>query len=188
MKIIELRELDRTGRAKAAKLLRDSIRGPAYQLPGSAESETETFFHEADRFALSAIEDGALRGWIGGIRSYSHALELHPLVVEAAWRGRGIGRRLVEALEARARELGFLTLYVGADDEFGGTNLFGAELFPQPLTALARIQASANGHPFFFYRRLGFQPAGIIPDANGRGRPDLFLVKRIDPHTGSETA
>lgn len=180
MTIVELRELDATGRARAAKLLRDGIRSPGYERPGSAEREVESFVCESDRFALAAMKGVELRGWIGGIRSYSHALELHPLVVEEGWRRQGIGRRLVDALETRGRGLGFLTLYVGTDDEFGGTNLFGADLFPHPLTALTGIEPSDAGHPYFFYRKLGFVPAGIIPDANGPGKPDLFLVRRIN--------
>jgi aminoglycoside 6'-N-acetyltransferase I len=35
------------------------------------------------------------------------------------------------------------------------------------------------GHPFFFYRKLGFEPAGLIPDANGFGKPDILMSKRI---------
>jgi aminoglycoside 6'-N-acetyltransferase I len=34
-------------------------------------------------------------------------------------------------------------------------------------------------HPFEFYLRVGFQIAGVLPDANGRGKPDIFLAKRV---------
>jgi aminoglycoside 6'-N-acetyltransferase I len=36
-----------------------------------------------------------------------------------------------------------------------------------------------SGHPFGFYRRLGFVLVGVLPDANGPGRPDIFLAKRL---------
>jgi aminoglycoside 6'-N-acetyltransferase I len=34
-------------------------------------------------------------------------------------------------------------------------------------------------HPYEFYQKLGFIIAGVMPDANGRGKPDIFLSKRV---------
>ena len=34
-------------------------------------------------------------------------------------------------------------------------------------------------HPYEFYLRVGFRIAGVLPDANGRGKPDIFLAKRV---------
>lgn len=74
--------------------------------------------------------------------------------------------------------MGKLTVYLGSDDEFGGTSLFGADIFPDALAKLAQI-APTSGHPFFFYRKLGYEPVGVVPDANGFGRPDLLMAKRV---------
>ncbi len=113
------------------------------------------------------------------MRGYSHSLELHPLVVDPAFHARGIGRSLVAALEARAAAEGFLAIHLGTDDWVEGTTLGGADLFPDPLAKLAAIAPTPRGHPFFFYRGLGFEPVGLIPDANGFGKPDILMSKRL---------
>ena len=104
---------------------------------------------EPDKIALAALDDdGALLGWIGGIPTYDgNVWELHPLVVRADRRRRGVGRALVEELEARARERGGLTLWVGSDDFGDATSLGGADLYPDPLAHLAEL-ADRRGHPF----------------------------------------
>lgn len=128
---------------------------------------------------LAAFADDEIVGWIGGRPEYSHAWELHPLVVRADMRGRGIGRALVAGLEERARAAGALTLYLGTDDDgpTPGTTAGGVDLFPDPLAHAARLEAI--DHPSGFYRRLGFAVIGLIPDANGPGKPDILMAKRL---------
>jgi hypothetical protein len=36
-------------------------------------------------------------------------------------------------------------------------------------------------HPYECYRKLGFVIVGVIPDANGFGKPDIFMAKRLGP-------
>src|SRR5207244_7080108 len=112
------------------------------------------------------------------IKTYNQGKELHPLVVDPDHQRSGIGTRLVRALEERARSEKILTLYLGADDDFAGTTLFGAELYPDLLTKLAAIRP-ASGHPFTFYRRVGFVLAGVLPDVNGAGKPDILMAKKL---------
>jgi aminoglycoside 6'-N-acetyltransferase I len=118
-------------------------------------------------------------GWVGGIPAYDYAWELHPLVVAAAARGQGVGTALVQALEERVRERGALTLYLGTDDdhEIAGTSAGDIDLFPDPLQHAAELQVI--DHPVAFYRRLGFVVVGLLPDANGPGKPDVFMAKRV---------
>ena len=179
MDIVDFDRLDDAQREEASRILRQAISGPSYKGPGEAETETASFLAGAERFALAAVDGAMVRGWIGAIRGYSHALELHPLVVDPPWQRKGIGRALVVALEERALAEGYLVVHLGTDDEVGGTSLFNVDLFPDALAKLARIQPSPTGHPFFFYRSMGYEPVGLLPDANGFGKPDIYMAKRI---------
>ena len=179
MDIIVFEHLTAEQRAQCAEILREAFAAvEAYSEPGEAEAEIESFFVDPDRFAMAAVEKGRVLGLVGGIIAYTHAVELHPLAVEAGHRGRGIGAALTRALEERAAAMGRLTVYLGTDDEVGGTSLFGADIFPGALAKLAAI-APTTGHPFFFYRKLGYESVGLIPDANGFGKPDLLMAKRV---------
>jgi aminoglycoside 6'-N-acetyltransferase I len=84
----------------------------------------------------------------------------------------------VADLELRVRARGGLTLWVGTDDEIGMTSLAGVDLYPNVLEHLARIQ-NLKGHPYEFYQKLGFAVIGVMPDAKGWGKPDIYLAKRV---------
>jgi len=134
-----------------------------------------------DRICRAAVdEDGLLLGWIGGIPGgYSGRVwELHPLVVRRERQGEGIGRALVRDLEAHVRERGAQTLWLGTDDEDDMTTLSGVNLYEDLPGHIARI-GNLKGHPYEFYQKCGFVIAGVVPDANGPGKPDILMAKRI---------
>lgn len=128
------------------------------------------------RAALGA--NGTLLGWVGVRPYYSRVWELHPIVVDAGVRGKGIGRALVDAAEQLAAGRGAQTLYLGSDDEDEMTSLHSVDLYPDPLVHLAELE-DRKGHPFAFYRKCGFAVVGVMPDANGFGKPDILLAKRV---------
>jgi len=179
MQLLAFEKLTPEQIGQCARILREAFLPiDAYQDSGEAEAEVATFLKNPDRFAIAAIEAGVVLGFVGGIDSYSHAIELHPLAVDPPHQGQGLGAALVRALEGQAAARGKLTVYLGTDDEIGGTSLFGADIFPGALAKLAAISPT-KGHPFFFYRKLGYEPVGVIPDANGFGKPDLLMAKRV---------
>jgi aminoglycoside 6'-N-acetyltransferase I len=143
------------------------------------EEVRESF--QPNHISLVARSGEDILGWVGAIPVYDYAWELHPLVVREDTRGMGIGKALVAALEERVRERGALTLYLGTDDDgpTPGTSAGGVDLFPDPLLHAAKLEVIA--HPAAFYRRLGFVVVGLIPDANGPGKPDILMAKRIAP-------
>jgi aminoglycoside 6'-N-acetyltransferase I len=178
VEIVAFFELSGAQRAQAADILHRALaHQPSAYSPEEAVEEVATFDGE-ERIAFAALETGNVIGWVGVIPSYDHAWELHPLVVDPAHHGKGIGSALIAHLEAFARSQEVFTLYLGTDDDFGGTNLSGIDLFPNPLEKLAAI-APAKGHPFTFYRKHGFSVIGVIPDGNGFGQPDIMMGKRL---------
>jgi aminoglycoside 6'-N-acetyltransferase I len=179
VRIVEFANLDDIQLARAALVLREALPSPAaYKAPGEAEAEVARVRDHADRFGYAALIGSELAGWIGAVRGYSHSLELHPLVVDGPRRRHGVGTVLVAALEQRARADGYLALHLGADDDFGGTSLFGLDLFPGVLDKARQISASYR-HPLEFYRRCGLEVVGLIPNANGLGKPDILTSKAI---------
>ncbi len=135
---------------------------------------------EPERICRVALDEtGAVVGWIGAIPQYgTTAWELHPLVVHPAHQGRGIGRALVTDLEEQVRARGGLTLYLGTDDEDGMTSLSQVDLYENPWEHIANIR-NLKGHPYEFYQKMGYTIVGVLPDANGWGKPDIWMAKRI---------
>ncbi len=130
-----------------------------------------------------AIEGDRVVGWIGGVPQYGEppevtGWELHPLVVEPARQGQGFGRALVADLERQIAPMGAVTLYLGTDDEDDSTTLSGVDLYDDPFAHLQAIQ-NLNCHPYEFYLKCGFVLIGVIPDANGIGKPDILMAKRV---------
>lgn len=177
--IAPLDPTNRTHTSQAATIIHEAF--PTW-MPSRAEYDQEVADALApDRICLAATRGADLLGWIGAIPEYSHAWELHPLVVRPDVPGQGIGRALVASLEARLVAAGALTLYLGTDDDgpTPGTTAGGVELFPDPIAHAARFRPV--DHPAGFYARLGFVLIGLIPDANGPGKPDVLMAKRLVP-------
>ena len=129
------------------------------------------------RVALTA--DGQVVGWIGAIDAYDGpGWELHPLAVAPTFQGQGIGRQLVADLEACVRSKGGIMLFLGTDDLNNQTSVAGLDLFPNPLQHLQQIR-NLDRHSFEFYQKQGYVIVGVIPDANGPGRPDILMAKRL---------
>lgn len=178
IRIIDLCPDDEKAIRQAAALLVENFQEAWPDMDAALKEVRESF--GADRISrVAADESGTVLGWIGGIRHYNgNVWELHPLVVRPDFRGKGIGRALVVDLEDRVRERGGLTIWVGTDDESNMTTLSGRDLYPNVLEHLAKIK-NLRGHPYEFYQKLGFVIVGVMPDANGLGKPDIFMAKRV---------
>ena len=136
----------------------------------------------ADRVSRVAVDDGGeVVGWIGGIRHYGgHTWELHPLAVRPDRQQQGIGRALVKDFEQQVIARGGTSIYLGADDEMNQTSLGGVDLYPDVWSHVRNIR-NHRRHQYEFYQKLGYTIVGVIPDANGFGKPDIFMAKRVGP-------
>lgn len=151
----------------------------AWPMREEARAEVHASFAAGRISRVALSENGAVLGWIGGISGYDGLVwELHPLAVQPNQQRRGIGRALVADLEVQVRQRGGLTLTLGTDDEDAMTSLGGIDLYPNVWEHIARIR-NLRGHPYEFYQRCGFVITGVVPDANGPGKPDILMAKRV---------
>ncbi|MBL8046108.1 MAG: GNAT family N-acetyltransferase [Anaerolineales bacterium] len=133
-----------------------------------------------EHICRAAMHGEVLLGVVGGLPEYDgHVWELHPLAVHPEYQRQGVGRALVRDFEAQVKARGGLTIILGSDDEDEMTTLAGVELYPDPWAHIAQIRNLKN-HPFEFYQKLGYVISGIVPDANGRGKPDILMSKRVN--------
>lgn len=135
----------------------------------------------AKGFARVALADEGkvVLGWIGGLPEYDgNVWELHPLVVHPQYQKQGIGRALVQDFEQQVKQRGALTITLGSDDEDEMTSLSNTALYENLWEKIAKIQ-NLKQHPYEFYQKLGYTIIGVVPDANGRGKPDILMGKRV---------
>ena len=77
-----------------------------------------------------------------------------------------------------SKNCGCCTIYLGSDDEFDKTTLANTNLFDDLYSKIKNIR-NLERHPYEFYQKIGYQIVGVIPDANGLGKPDIWLAKSL---------
>ena len=135
---------------------------------------------QTERICRVAVDEQEnLLGIIGGISQYDgHVWELHPLAIQPNMQGKGIGRALVEDFEEQVRLKGGLTITLGSDDDDNMTSLSGIDLYENLWDKVKSIRNLKN-HPFEFYQKMGYVITGVVVDANGVGKPDILMSKRV---------
>lgn len=187
MQIVDL-EADQTERIEqVAVLLREAFTHipDAWSTHEAASKEIRESFVPERISRVALDEAGNAVGWVGGIPQYDgNVFELHPLAVKPEAQGKGIGRALVADLEDQARARGAMTIVLGSDDDFDGTNLSGKDLYPDIAQHILSIQ-NVRRHPYEFYLKCGYVIYGLVPDANGFGKPDILMAKRVGSIEGN---
>ena len=167
---------------QAAQLLLDAFREhwpDAWPTWDEALKEVQEMLESGRICRVAVDESGNLLGIIGGIPGYDgNVWELHPLAVQPSLQGQGIGRALVMDLEEQVRSKDGLTITLGSDDEDSMTSLSNVDLYENLWEKIRDIHNFKN-HPFEFYQKMGYVITGVVPDANGRGKPDILMAKRL---------
>jgi hypothetical protein len=52
---------------------------------------------------------------------------------------------------------------------------------PSGWPTVASARDLGRNHPFLVCQSLGYVVTGVMPDANGRGRPDIYMSKPVRP-------
>lgn len=160
---------------EASELLVESF---PHSYSDCAIEEIENCLSE-DKIAIMAVENDQLIGFVGAIPQYGvTGWELHPIVVSKTHQYKGIGALLIKALEIEVAKRGGITIYLGTDDETNMTSLSNNDLYEDTFTKIENIR-NYNRHPYEFYVKMGYKIVGVIPDANGVGKPDIWMAKRI---------
>ncbi len=152
----------------------------------TVEAAMEEVHESLERDGISRVlmEGDRVVVWAGAFRQFSgRVVEIHPLIVARADQGKGWGRQMVSHVEDWAREQGALTLLIGTSDETNATSLSGVDLYGNPGTAIASFHQVAP-HPCGFWWRLGFRIVGVLPDAEGIGKPNILMAKSLQQPGG----
>jgi aminoglycoside 6'-N-acetyltransferase I len=182
MEIINLSPQDEHAIGQVAALLVEVFTPYAWSTMEEALEEVQESLGSERISRIAVDSERKILGWIGGIPEYNeydgNVWELHPLVVRPKYQRQGIGRQLVADLERQVKARGGVTLMLGTDDHVNLTSLGGIDLYPNVLEHLMNIR-NLKGHPYEFYQKVGFTIVGVVPDANGPGKPDILMAKSL---------
>jgi aminoglycoside 6'-N-acetyltransferase I len=141
--------------------------------------EVDDSLDEARISRVAVAENENVLAWTSGAEIYAgQTWELELLVVRRNSKQRGIGRKMLGDFEGQVLKRGGSVVFLGSDDENNRTSLGGIELYPDPLGHLANIK-NIGRHPYEFYQKCGYTITGVIPHANGFGKPDIWMTKQL---------
>ncbi|MBX3037126.1 MAG: GNAT family N-acetyltransferase [Anaerolineales bacterium] len=187
MKIVSLQKDNQELINQAAQLLVDAFRehwSEAWQTFEDGLQEIQDIMEEDHILRVAVDDENNLLGIIGGLSQYDgNVWELHPLAIQPNLQKQGIGRKLVEDFEEQVRQKNGITILLGTDDENNMTSLSNVDLYENLFEKITNIK-NIKGHPFEFYQKMGYTIIGVIPDANGIGKPDILMAKQVNRPAG----
>jgi aminoglycoside 6'-N-acetyltransferase I len=134
---------------------------------------------ENRNICIGILIDNKMVGWIGLRPMYEKTWELHPLVVSNEYQNKGVGKILMNEIEKMAKGKGLIGIVLGTDDENDKTSLSKVDINNKNICSEIANIKNLNHHPFEFYQKCGYFIIGIIPNANGKNKPDIWMWKNI---------
>jgi aminoglycoside 6'-N-acetyltransferase I len=128
---------------------------------------------------MGILIDKILIGWAGLRPMYPVTWELHPLVIAKEYQGKGYGKLLIGKLEEEARKAGIIGIVLGTDDETNSTSLSDCDISGENIFSEISNIKNKKSHPYEFYKKCGYSIIGVIPNANGINKPDIWMWKNI---------
>lgn len=181
MKIIDATK-DENLNKQMAEILLDGFSDTGTQAWSTMEEcnkEVSDSLAEEKISRIAINEEGEVIAWTIGDEIYTnYTWELALLVVKRNSKAKGVGRKMLKDFEEQVLKRGGSVVFLGSDDENNRTSLGGIELYPNPLEHLANIK-NLDNHPYEFYQKCGYTIIGVIPHANGFGKPDIWLTKQL---------
>lgn len=156
----------------------------------STVSDAMTELHRcviSENLSRMALRDEVPVGWISACPVNKTVWEIHPLLVDPNTHRQGVGTLLVNEVENILKARGVWTIQVSTSDATNATTLSGKDLYIDPLGELQKLDVTDSkvGHALQFWIRSGYKVVGILPDAEGMGKPSICLAKRLVPFSTS---
>jgi aminoglycoside 6'-N-acetyltransferase I len=166
---------------QAAKILLETF-PEANMWPDLDEEKALEIVEESisdENISIGIKINNQLIGWVGLLPMYEKTWELHPMALLPKFQGKGYGKILLNELEKIAQEKGIIGIFAGSDDETNKTSLSEKEITGDNIFEEIKNIINHKNHPYEFYVKCGYSIIGIVPNANGKNKPDILLWKNI---------
>ena len=122
MENITIRPITSADDAEIARIIRENLEAYHLDIPGTAYFDPEldclSAFYRAQpdkrAYFVAAYDDGTVIGGVGvaEFAGFDHCAEIQKLYLSDPAKGKGLGKRLMQAAEAFARSAGYDSLYL----------------------------------------------------------------------------
>ena len=179
-KIVEIIESENV-KKQAEKILLETFPKANMWLNITENKALETINECIDKenICIGMKKGEELIGLVGLRPMYDKTWELHPMAIKPEFQRKGYGKILLNELEKIAQKRGIIGIVAGSDDETNKASLSENEIIKENIFDKIKNIKNNKNHPYEFYQKCGYVIIGIIPNANGLNKPDIWLWKDI---------